>query len=164
MSEEENAQQLESYLKDHYAGGVAALELIKHSIETHRGTPLAAFFEELHAEVKADHEQLHNLMTALGFDASGVRNAGAWMAEKLSRAKIGFSGGKGKELGLLQALEGLSIGITGKQLLWRALEAVRETLPALQKTDFELLEKRAIDQLEKVEAQRLLAAQESLGS
>ncbi len=164
MSEEENAQQLESYLKDHYAGGVAALELIKHSIETHRGTSLAAFFEELHAEVKADHEQLHNLMTALGFDASGVRNAGAWMAEKLSRAKIGFSGGKGNELGLLQALEGLSIGITGKRLLWGALRTVQKSLPILQQTDFELLEKRATEQLDRVEAERLAAAETALRS
>jgi hypothetical protein len=100
-------EQLEVYLKDHYAGGVGALELIEHSIKTHEGTPLAAFFEELRGDVKADHEQLHNLMTTLGFEGSGVRDAGAWMAEKLGRAKFGFSGGETSGLRLVQTLESL---------------------------------------------------------
>ena len=125
MTDAVNKDQLEVYLKDHYAGAVGALELIEHSIKTHEGTPLAAFFEKLHGDVKADHEQLHNLMTTLGFEDSGVRNAGAWMAEKLGRAKLGFSGGESSELRLLQTLESLFLGITGKQLLWRALQAMR---------------------------------------
>jgi len=156
--------QLEVYLKDHYAGGVAALQLIEHSIKTHEGTPLSAFFEELRGDVKADHEQLHNLMTTLGFEGSGVRNAGAWMAEKLGRAKFGFSGGEASGLRLVQTLESLFLGITGKQLLWRALHATRDSSPILQRTDFEHLEKRAVEQLERVEAKRLAAAKESLGN
>lgn len=163
MSDASNREQREVYLKDHYAGAVGALELIEHSIESHQGTPWAAFFTELQSEIKADHEQLHSLMTALGFDNSGVRNAGAWLAEKLGRAKLGFSGGETSDLRLLQTLESLFLGITGKQLLWRALQAVRDSSPVLQKTDFDLLERRAIAQLEKVEAKRILAARESLG-
>ena len=65
------------YLKDHYAGGIGALQLIEHSIETHAGTPWATFFAELHGDIKVDHEQLHNLMTALGVADSDVRNASA---------------------------------------------------------------------------------------
>jgi len=157
-------KQLEVYLKDHYAGGVLALELIEHSMKEHEGTPLSVFFGELGGDVKADHEQLHNLMTTLGFEESGVRNAGAWMAEKLVRAKLGFSGGEASELRLLQTLESLFLGITGKQLLWRALQAMRDSSPVLQRTDFEHLEKRAIEQLERVEAKRLAAAKELLGN
>ncbi len=164
MSEPESKEQLGVYLRDHYAAGVGALELIEHSRESHAGTPWAAFFAELQKEVKADHEQLHNLMQALSVDDSSVRNAGAWMAEKLGRAKLGFSGGESTELGLLQTLESLALGITGKQLLWRALAAVRESSPDLQKTDFKLLETRALAQLQRVEAKRLEAAQGSLGS
>ena len=163
MSEEEKKEQLEVYLRDHFAGGVGALELIEHSIDSHKGTPWAAFFTELRAGIKADHEQLHSLMTALGLEDSGVRNAGAWMAEKLGRAKLGFSGGETSDLRLFQTLESLVLGITGKQLLWRALRAVRDESPVLQKTDFDRLEKRAIAQLEKVEAKRIQAARNSLG-
>jgi hypothetical protein len=163
MSEEPNSEEREVYLKDHYAGAIGALELIEHSIESHEGTPWAGFFTELQGEVKADHEQLHSLMTALGIDDSGVRNAGAWVAEKLGRAKLGFSGGETSDLRLLQTLESLFLGITGKQLLWRALRAARDSSPVLQKTAFDILERRAIAQLEKVEAKRILAARESLG-
>ncbi len=164
MGEPEARDQLGIYLRDHYAAAVGALELIEHSAKTHEGTPWAAFFAELHREVKADHEQLHHLMHALGVDDSSVRNAGAWMAEKLGRAKLGFSGGEASDIRLLQTLESLALGIQGKQMLWRALAVVRGTLPALQKTDFALLEKRALEQLEKVEGRRLEAAGKSLGS
>ena len=157
-------EQLEVYLKDHYAAGVGALELIEHSMKEHEGTSLAAFFKELHGDVKADHEQLHNLMTALGCEESGVRNAGAWMAEKLGRAKVGFSSGESSRLRLLQTLESLLLGITGKQLLWRALQATRDSSPVLQQTDFEHLEKRALEQSEWLEAKRLAAAKDSLGN
>jgi hypothetical protein len=163
MSDEDAKKQLEIYLQDHYAGGISALELIEHSMSAHEGTPLGAFFEELLGDVKADHEQLHNLLTTLGFEESGTRNAGAWMAEKFARAKIGFSGGGTTELRLLQTLETLSLGITGKRLLWRALQAVRDSSPVLARTDFEYLAKRATEQLERIEAKRLDAATKSLG-
>ncbi len=72
--------------------------------------------------MKADHEQLHEIMTALGIEESNARNAGAWMAEKFGRGKLGFGGGATSGIRLLQALETLAIGITGKLLMWRALK------------------------------------------
>ena len=158
MSDAAKKDQIGIYLKDHHAGGVGALELIEHSIKGHAGTPLAAFFAELHGDIKADHEQLHKLMTTLGVADSGARNAGAWMAEKFSRAKLGFSDGDVSGLRLLQTLESLILGITGKKLLWRALHAVRQSSPALQQMDFEHLEKRAIEQADRVEIKRLETA------
>jgi hypothetical protein len=158
MSDTEDGKDLEIYLRDHYAGAVGAIELLDHWKTGCAGKPLARFFTELHADVKADHEQLHNLMTALGFSESGVRNAGAWMAEKLGRAKLGFSGGEAAGLSLLQTLESLLLGITGKLALWRALSAAREASPILQRTDFDLLADRAVEQIERVEAQRLETA------
>jgi hypothetical protein len=158
MSDTAKKDQIGIYLKDHYAGGVGALELIEHSIKEHAGTPLTAFFAELHGDIKTDHEQLYNLMTTLGIVDSGARNAAAWMAEKFSRAKLGFSDGDESGLRLLQTLESLVLGITGKKLLWRALHAARQSSPALQQTDFEHLEKRAIEQADRVEIKRLETA------
>jgi len=162
MSDPAHGEEIETYLKDHYAGGVGALELIEHSIETHADTPLATFFTELHRDIKLDHDQLHKLMTALGVADSDARNAGAWLAEKLSRAKLGFSGGAGSGLRLLQTLESLALGITGKRLLWRALYEIRQSSPALQRTDFEYLEQRAIEQSNRVEIKRLETARSVL--
>ncbi len=62
---------------------------------------------------------------------------------------------------LLQALEALALGITGKRLLWRSLAAISPNFPALQGTDFGGLEKRAQDQFERVETLRLEMAREA---
>ncbi len=158
MPAEQSQDDLEIYLRDHYAAAVGAIDLLKHLSKTHEDDALGPFFAKLQAEVEADHEQLHNLMSALGFEESSLRNAGAWMAEKLGRAKLGFSAGEDAGLRLLQSLESLYLGITGKRALWRALEAAREASPVLQKTDFQQLENRAAEQAERVESERLTAA------
>ncbi len=62
---------------------------------------------------------------------------------------------------LLEALEGLALGITGKQLLWRALAASTESVPALRGLDYTTLEKRAAAQRDSVEGKRLAAAREA---
>ena len=163
MSDVVHGNEIEIYLKDHYAGGIGALELLEHSIETHAGTPLAAFFAELRGDIKADHDQLHKLMTALGIADSDMRNVGAWLAEKFSRAKLGFSGSDDSGLRLFQTLESLALGITGKRLLWRALHAIRQSSPVLQRADFDYLEQRAIQQSNRVETKRLEMALSVLG-
>ncbi len=138
------------------------MELIEHMSKAHVDDALGSFFSQLLEDVKADHDQLHNLMSALGFDESGVKNAGAWMAEKVGRAKLGFSAGEDAKLRLLQSLESLYMGITGKRLLWSALDAVKNLSPVLQKTDFERLEMRALEQAGKIDRKRLETAREGL--
>jgi hypothetical protein len=158
MSEGRGKEDLGVYLKDHYAGAVGALELLEHLIKEHSEDTLGPFFTALRADIKADHEQLHNLMCALEIEESSLRNAGAWMAEKFSRAKIGFSAGEDDALRLLQSLETLLLGVTGKKSLWRALIAAKDSSSVLQWTDFDQLEARAVEQSERIEARRLAAA------
>ncbi len=71
------------------------------------------------------------------------------------------SGVKVGELGSVQALEVLVLGITGKQLLWRSPSATIGNSPLLKGIDLEQLEERAIEQIERVEAKRLEAAREA---
>ena len=163
MPNEKSQEDLAIYLKDHYAAAVGALELLAHLSKAQADDRLRVFFTQLHADVEADHTQLHNLMEALAIEESSVRNAGAWMAEKFGRAKLGFTVGEDAKLRLLQSLESLHLGITGKRLLWRALRASSESSPVLQKTDFDRLEERAIEQADRVEGERLQAAQAALG-
>ena len=152
-------KELATYLNDHVAGAVAAVELLEHLIESHRGTPLEKFFENLRADVVADLEVLRKLLQRFSKE-SVIRKAGAWIAEKMARAKIKVAGDKAGELGLVQALEILVLGITGKQLLWRALSASLGDSPLLRGVDLGKLEERAIDQLERVETRRLEAARQ----
>ena len=148
-------QDLNDYLNDHLAGSVGALELLDRLLEVYGGKPLEKFFRDLRQDVEQDQAQLKELMQKLGAGESAVRKAGAWLVEKLSRSKIDLENGSREEMGLLLALEALVLGITGKRSLWRALQAASRTVPELARLDYSGLEKRSIEQCERVEARRL---------
>ena len=160
MSEKESPgrERLHTYLNDHLAGSVAAIELLDFVIEHHSGDRFAKTFRDWRDEIRADQATLRNLIRKLGAEESALRKAGAWVAEKFSRLKVGDMD---DSAGLLQALEALALGITGKRLLWRSLAAISPDYPALQGTDLSELEKRAHDQFERVETLRLEMARET---
>src|SRR5215216_5106610 len=79
--------ELASYLNDHLAGSVSALELIDHWAEAHKTEPLGIFFLKTGTEIKADQEILRGVMRTLAIEESKMRKAGAWAAEKLGRAR-----------------------------------------------------------------------------
>ena len=151
-------ERLHTYLNDHLAGSVAAIELLDDLIEHHSEDRFGKIFRDLRDEIEADQETLRNLIRKLGAKESAVRKAGAWLAEKFSRVKIGDADDSAE---LLQALEGLALGISGKQLLWRSLAAIEANFPALQGSDFSELEKRAHDQFERVEGLRMQMVREA---
>jgi hypothetical protein len=151
-------KELATYLNDHLAGSVAAIELLDHLIEQQTGQRLEKFLVDLRDEISADQEKLRDLIRKLGAEESVLRKASAWFVEKLGRVKIGAAGDA--DLGLLQALEGLALGITGKRLLWTALMNVEANFPRLQGIDLSKLEERAREQFERVEKERLYLARE----
>ena len=114
---------LDSYLNDHLAGSISALELIAHWVEVHKGEPLGSFFVETEREIKADQDTLRDVMRTLGVEESKVRQAAAWAAEKVGRARLMIAGDEQGSLGFVLTLEGLIMGVTGKKLLWHALAA-----------------------------------------
>jgi hypothetical protein len=149
-------KELDSYLNDHLAGSIGAIELIAHWVKLYQGKPLGAFFTDLESEIRTDQDRLRDLMRCLGVEESKVRQAGAWAAEKLGLARFVIAGGEPGGLGLVLVLEGLIMGITGKQLLWRALDAAN--LPKAEGFDFKELQRRAEEQIERIEAERIQAA------
>jgi hypothetical protein len=160
VSEQESPgrERLHTYLNDHLAGSVAAIELLDGQIEHHSEDRFGRFFTDLRDEIQDDQETLRDLIRKLGAEESAMRKAGAWLAEKFSRIKIGDADDSAE---LLQALEALALGITGKQLLWRSLAAIASNFPALQGMDFNELGKRARDQFERVETLRVQMAGEA---
>jgi hypothetical protein len=150
---------LDSYLNDHLAGSVSALELIAHWIDVHKGKPLAGFFGELEAEIKGEQDTLRDVMRSLDVEESKVRQAGAWAAEKVGRARLMIAGDEPGSLGLVLTLEGLIMGVTGKKLMWRALAAAK--LPQLNAYNFEELQRRAEQQIERIEAERMRAVHQA---
>jgi hypothetical protein len=152
-------KELNSYLNDHLAGSVSALELIAHWAEVHKGKPLGRFFVEIEREIKADQDALRDVMRILGIEESKVRKAGAWAAEKVGRARLMIAGDGPGSLGLVLTLEGLIMGVTGKKLMWGALAAAK--LPPLDSYNLEQLPRRAEQQVERIEAERILAIRQA---
>jgi hypothetical protein len=152
-------KELESYLNDHLAGSVGAVELVEHWAHLHDGKPMGAFFSDIGTDIRADQGTLRDLMHRLAIDESNLRKAGAWAAEKAGRARLTIAGYEPGSLGLVLTLEGLIMGVTGKKLLWRALSA--RNLPQLSGYDFKKLERRAEQQIERIEVERIRAAQQA---
>jgi len=149
---------LDSYLNDHIAGSISALELIAHWERVQKGEPLGRFFAETEREIKADQDTLRDVMRSLGVEESKLRQAGAWAAEKVGRARLMIAGDEPGSLGLVLTLEGLVMGVTGKKLLWRTLAAAK--LPRLNGYDFEELQRHAEQQIGRIEAERMRAVGE----
>ena len=152
-----NSEDLGSYLNDHLAGAAGALELVDDLGKIHTGKPLGEFFRQLYGDIKADEEKLRDLMRMCEVKEGAIRKAGAWLAEKFGRAKFSLGGEESGQFGLLQALETLVLGISGKQLLWRAM---LESATVRDKMGFSVLEQRALEQRDRVETKRIEVARE----
>jgi hypothetical protein len=152
-------RELDSYLNDHLAGSIGALELLDHWIKLCEGKPFAKFLSELRKEIDADQSTLQELMRTLGTKESTIRPVGAWVAEKFSRARFAAAGDGIGGLGRVLVLEALEMGISGKKLLWRALAAA--DLPRTGNINFVQLEQRAEEQIARVELERRRAAREA---
>jgi hypothetical protein len=156
------SEHLVTYLNDHLAGSVAAIELLESLEEDHKGAPLETFFAELRADVLADREELKAIMAKLQIEESIARKASAWITEKVSKLKLRVDDPPKGSLRLLQSVEILALGIEGKRLLWRALAAAAEQSSSLEVVDYARLTQRAEEQGRKIEAVRLEAAKKAL--
>jgi hypothetical protein len=141
---------------------VAALELLDLLLSTGPEGERESF-GFLRKEIEEDQQLVQQIIERLGGKESRVRKAAAWLAEKLGRAKFQFDDPGDGELRTLEALEALGLGIQGKLALWRALEAVAGTVPQLGSLDFPRLERRALDQFDRVDQLRLQAARAAFG-
>lgn len=150
---------LATYVEDHLAGAAAGVELLEALCAQHQGEPTGTLAGRLLPEVEADRRTLERIARAL--DAGSVlKEAGAWLAEKVSRLKL-HRDAKGV-LGTFEALEAMSLGVLGKRALWRALAVAAATDPRLAGIDFDGLAASAERQHALLEEERLRAAAAAL--
>lgn len=98
-------------------------------------------------------------MDRVGTAPSPLKQAGGWLAEKMSRIKLGpLATGPGDFL----AIEVLSLGGEGKACLRRALKEVAPRHPGLSDFDLDHLVERAERQRAELERERLTLAVEVL--
>ena len=151
------------YLNDHFAGSVAGVALARRCLNNNEHSELGAVLRALVAEIADDQATLSRLMTELSIPRSKAKIAAAWTAERVGRLKLNGRVTGYSALSRLVELEGLSVGIEGKRLLWLVLAKVRATDQRMAERDFEALAERARTQREKLEPYRQAAAVEALG-
>jgi hypothetical protein len=151
---------LETYLHDHLAGSVGAVEMVERAIAENEGDRLAVVLAQVLADIREDQEVLRRLLAGLGAGESPLKKAGAWLMEKAGRLKLGDTGEAAIQR--FEMLEALSLGILGKLALWRALQRVADRHPALREVDLAAMERRALEQHQRIEGYRLEAAREAL--
>ena len=82
-------EHLATYLNDHLAGSVSALEILDRLAE--EASDLKPFVTGLKRDIGADRQVLVDLMARLGITQSRFRKAGGWLAERIveDRARRG---------------------------------------------------------------------------
>ncbi|MBM4442157.1 MAG: hypothetical protein FJ027_17205 [Candidatus Rokubacteria bacterium] len=155
------SEALATYLHDHLAGATFAVTLLEAL--RHNEPGLAAFAGGLLHEIDADRAVLQDLVERTGGGGgSALKDATAWVGEKLTRLKLGRT--VAGDLGTFESLEMLALGIQGKLSLWKALAVVAAGHSALHGIDFGHLAGRAQAQHAQVEQRRLEVAPRALAA
>ncbi len=150
---------LKTYLQDHHAGATAGLELARRTAGANDGNDYGPELGRIADEIAADKEALEQVMERLEVKPSRLKDAGGWTAEKMGRLKPNNRLLSYSPLSRVIEIEGLVIGVTGKQALWEAIQtAVGESIDGIS---FDELARRAADQRTRLDALRRRAATEA---
>ncbi|RYD66442.1 MAG: hypothetical protein EOP83_05030 [Verrucomicrobiaceae bacterium] len=153
---------LQRYLNDHLAGSAGAVKLIDNLATRQEIPEEAAFFHSLKEKVEADREQLRDLLTRADLEESTALQVAGKLTATASKLKLDWEGMEPGELGMLEALEMLTLGIQGKRMLWVLLAELAPAFPEWEGIRFSDLELEAIEQRDAVEERRLQHGRDSL--
>lgn len=152
---------LSIYLNDHLGGSKFGIDLARRIADNHEDTQTGTVFSELAAEIEEDRETLRDLMDKLGVRKQTLKRAIAGLGEKAARFKPNGKLFGRSPLSSLIEMETLSIGVEGKRLLWRSLDAASIKADGV---DYGKLIERAESQRDRIEAERRKAAEDTFKS
>jgi hypothetical protein len=155
---------IDTYLNDHLAGAVVGSDLAKQLRQRHEGTPLGELMGSIAPEIEEDRHALVDLMKQLDVSRDPIKVTFGFVAEMVSRVKLGSAGSDGSEHATFTALEALTLGVEGKASMWKALKVVQAQYPPLASTDFDALIARAQSQHDALEQERLALGERALGN
>jgi hypothetical protein len=155
---------LSTYLRDHHAGSTAGLRLARRLLRQNQENRYTSDLSSLVDAIASDRQQLIRLMKALDVKPDPIKAMLASSGERLARLKLNGRAFSYSPLSRLTELETLSLGIAGKQALWRSLETASGTAAALTSFDLSGLIDAAGVQLDLVERLRLEAATEAFAA
>lgn len=158
------SENLHRYLNLHLAGSVGAIPLIHDLAESMDDPEGRTFFVSLKSKVEEDQDILESLLASLKMGRSGPLLVASDVTGRIARLRLMWEGFEPGEIGLLEGLELLSLGIQGKRLLWLALKEISPLYPEWKDYDFSALELEAICQRDGVERWRIEAVNKTLPS
>jgi hypothetical protein len=155
------SEHLATYLNDHLAGAVAALEMLSDLADAHADLVDLDAVQRVRDEVEEDQALLKDLMTQLRITHSRSRRVMGWLAERATQLKLAVDDSHDGALRAFETVQLISLGIEGKIALWRSLSAVAPGEPILATLDYDTLIARARGQralLEPLHAATAVAA------
>lgn len=155
-------QPIEIYLNDHLAGATGACEIARNAVQKLAGSPHRDFMTQFLGEVDEDRVTLEEMIRTVGGTPNPMKQASAWIMEKVSRIKLSPGGLGSEEMSALLTIETLCIGVEGKICLWAGLKEVANDIEKLNAYDFDELIARARSQRDGLETERLAAARAAL--
>jgi hypothetical protein len=138
------------YLRDHFAGSTAGIELARRMARSNRGSEFGPPLERIATEIAEDRAELRRIMRRLHVAPDPLKVAVAWAIEKAGRIKPNGQLRGYSPLGRVLEIEALIGGVNGKLSLWRNLHEVASAQPRLDVGELERLARRAEDQLERL--------------
>jgi hypothetical protein len=152
----------DAYLNDHLAGAMLGSDLAAQIQSRNQGTPLGELMQSLAPQIEEDRQTLIGLMQRMDTSKNPVKQGGAWLTEKASRAKFGGLTSGEPDLSTFIAVESLALGAQGKLSLWRAPEQDADQHPAIASVNLDELIDRAHTQYDLLERERLAAGSRAL--
>lgn len=156
-------ESLMTYLNDHLAASIAALQLLERLVTTLREPSMVTTLRTLTDDVTAEQGLVRDIIAAGGGTENTMAQAVSWVGEKVARLKIGPGESDPSGLMLFEALEAISVGFWGRRCLWSTLAHLsREVTVPPGTIDFAALEARAEQHLTMLDALRLQSSSAAL--
>lgn len=140
-----NLELLGIYCNDHLAAATGGIELVSRMLNEHRGTQYEAKLAELLDELREERAGVRASITALGLPVRQYKQIGAWVGEKLSRAKLNGHVLSRSPLSDLVEFEFIATAVLAKRA---GFETLREIAAVDPRLDSAMLD-RLIEQADK---------------
>jgi hypothetical protein len=155
---------LATYLNDHLGGATGGVELARRLAASNQGTEYGPPLQDVARQIEEDVATLRDIVARFGVEEDRIKQTVAYAAEKVGRLKLngqllGYS-----PLSRLVELEGMMLGVTGKNAMWTVLNENYGQDPRLAGIDLAQLIARAKEQRVTLERLRRRAATEAIAA
>jgi hypothetical protein len=134
-----NPDLLGIYCNDHLAAAKGGIELVSRMLGEHRDSPYESRLEELLDQLREERSSLTDMTKALGLPVRQYKQAAAWVAEKVARAKLNGRLTSRSPLSSLVEFEFIANAVLIKRAGFETLRELAEVEPRLDKAELDRL-------------------------